>query len=229
MSIFPLRYLIQDVSYGASPRMALGVTSTQQYWGKGQKTAKNPGPVQSADYGKKFKVGKYIGVDPRPVHLRHTTDQERFDFIKDIQASSAKLGYQSNWDPTLKITYEDYNLSDQRKNELLQLTDQFILNLASSVNKEQNRIGTGIHLNNTLNQSLNDEWFYQRKYRVTASKFLEFSRNPTPFLRKFWHDEVIIQTKAMKYGIDNEDKAIVAIEQRLNCTVEKCGLIISKL
>ena len=229
MSIHPFRYLIQDVSYGASPRMALGVTSTQQYWGKGQKTAKNPGPVQSADYGKKLKVGKYIGIDPRPTHLRHTSDQERFDFIKDIQASSVKLGHQSNWDPTLKITYEDYGLSPERKYVLFQLRDQFILNLALSVNKEPNRIGTGIHLSNTLNQSQNDEWFNQRKFRVTASKFLDFSRNPTAFFKKFWHDEVFIQTKAMKYGIDNEEKAIGAIEQRLNCTVERCGLIISKL
>ena len=208
--------------------MAISVTSTQQSWGKGQKTAKNPGPVQFADYGKKFKVNKYIGIDPRPEHLRHTTEQERFDFIKDIQASSVKHGFQSNWDPTLKITYENYDVTTQRKCELVQLRNQFLQYLKLSTEVEARRIGSGIHLNDTLDQSQSENWFSQRKYRVTASKFLEFSRNPVPFLKRFWYNESILQTKAMKYGIENEDKAIAAIEERLNSRVEKCGLIISK-
>ena len=209
--------------------MAISVTSVQQAWGKGQKTAKNPKPVQDADYGKKFKVGKYINTDPRPIHLRHTTDQERFDFIKEIQASSAKLGYQSNWDPTLKITYQDYNVTTQRKFELFQLRDQFIQCLKPNTNEATRKIGSGFHLDETLDQSESEDWFTQRKYRVTASRFLEFSRNPVPFFKKFWNNENIPKTKAMQYGIENESKALAAIEQRLNRSVEKCGLIISKL
>jgi len=130
-----LLYLVQEVSLGASPRISLPSTSKQQYWGKGSKSARNPQPVQLADYGKKHKPDTYIKIDPRPHHLRKTSDQELFDFVKDNQRSNMENQYENNWDSIFKITYSDYSITRRRKFEIIRERMLFLEEMNRSLEK----------------------------------------------------------------------------------------------
>ena len=228
-----LLFLIRDVSMGYKPIMSVASTSKQQMWGKGSKIAKNPRKVQDADYGKKFKPDLYINFDPRPAHLRHTTDQELFDFVKDNQRSAMQLGYQSCWDSVVKITYQDYDVTLDRKLSLIKLRESFLSSLDQQLQDlpEDPLLSTlaGKHVTSTVDQSECIEWYALRSVRVTASIILGFSKNPKNFLEKFWKISCDVPlTKPMKYGKENESNAILAIEQKLGCKVTRCGLFISK-
>ena len=226
-----LLYLVQVVSHGSTPEMSIPTTSTTQYWGKGSKTKRDPKPVQFADYGKKRKNDQYIKLDPRPAHLQKTSDQEIFDFVKANQSSASKLGHDSGWVSVFKITYDDFDISLKRKYELFILRRMFLQNLESDLAKyscDELSTAYGVHVTDTIEQSDNSNWFSARKYRITASVFLEFSRNPKTFMKMFWGLSQIPETAPLKYGKDNELNAIVALQEKLGCEVNRCGLFISR-
>ena len=228
-----LLFLIRDVSLGIKPIMSVASTSKMQYWGKGSKIAKNPTKVQGADYGKKFKPDMYIKFDPRPAHLRQTTDQELYDFVKDNQRSAAQLGYQSCWDSVVKITYQDYDVTLVRKLSLVKLREAFLLSLEEQLKDLPDdpllSTAAGKHVVSTLGQSECTEWFALRNIRITASMMLGFSKNPKNFMDKFWKiSSDVPQTKPMKWGIENEMNAIQAIEKKIGSNITRCGLFISK-
>ena len=230
-----LLFLIRDVSMGYKPIMNVPSTSKAQYWGKGSKIAKDPKQVQTADYGKskKFKPDLYINFDPRPANLRETSDQELWDFVKDNQKSSMELGYQSCWDSVVKIIYEDYDVSDERKVSLCKLRDDFLESLEIQLtNLSEDPLlssPAGKHITSTIEQSQCEEWYALRKIRVSASIMLAFTKNPKNFIKNFWGiTNGVPQTKAIKYGKDNEINAINAMEEKLGCHIKRCGLFISK-
>ena len=64
---------------------------------------------------------KFREFDPRPSDLRHTSQKEINDFLINCQT----FGYESNWN-AVPIIYDDYDLSDDRKMEIISETAQFI-------------------------------------------------------------------------------------------------------
>ena len=227
-----LLYLIHEVSFGAKPRLNLPSTSKPQEWGKGATVAKNPQPVQYADYGKRFRSDKYVNVDPRPLQLRHTSKEEIHDFIKANQTSSMKHGYLSNWDSILSITYDDYAVNFDRRIIIYELRQQFTKNLVLSLQEYGTDLLTtdkAYHITGTEEQSVTSKWHTERSIRVTASIFNEFSKNPEPFMKRFWgFEKVPNSTKAMDYGKLHESEAIKALEDHLGCAIVRCGLFVSK-
>ena len=229
--IAALMYLVQEVSFGATPRIELATTSKPQYWGHGTKTEKTPQPVQFANYNKHFKPDKYVHFDPRPAHLRSTSTSEINSFIRDNQISSMNHGFLSNWDSVFQISYEDYEVTAERKEVIQHLKIQWLSNMLESLEKYENDNLTNysaFHITGTKDQSNSDQWFSERKYRVTASIFQDFAGNCIGFLKRFWESTLVPETKAILYGRSHEKDAIEAFENQFNCTVTKCGLFVSK-
>ena len=229
--IAALMYLIQEVSFGATPRLELASTSKPQYWGHGTKTEKNPQPVQSANYNKRFKPDKYVHFDPRPPHLRSTSKEEINSFIVDNQISSMNHRFLSNWDSVFQISYENYEVTEERKEIIQDLKIQWLSNMFESLERFGNDDLTNdsaFHITGTEDQSNNDKWFSERKYRITASVFQDFAGNCIGFIKKFWESTKVPETKSILYGRSHEKDAIEAFEKKFNCSVTKCGLFVSK-
>ncbi len=225
--IAALLYLIEDVSIGRQPLIEFPSTSKAQQWGKGKTVGKKPKPLHVDDYQQHRPTNSVILVDPRPQHLRHTTQEELNNFL---------INQQSFPHPTLwqdcKVVYEDYELSPQRRNLLLELTDTFLCNMASSTSKlslDDLSTTTGIHVRGTEAQGACSSWKEERKFRVTASIFQDFHRNPSNCANNLlWSRQKDISTlPSVKWGVDNESKARKQFEDMCS-PVETCGLYVSK-
>ena len=168
-----LLYLVEELSMGEKPKYDEACTSKPQRWGKGTKVAKNPRPLQDADYGhKRHKCDKYYWIDPRPSHLQKTTTEELNNFVTANQFTSMKSGFRSNWDSVFEMpSYADYALSDERKTILKRLGEDFLKSLDVSHDTDILSTQSGTHLRYTMDQSDNQNWFNERKYRITASIF----------------------------------------------------------
>ena len=229
--IAALMYLIQEVSFGATPRLEIASTSKPQYWGHGTKTEKNPQPVQFANYSKRIKCDKYVNFDPRPANLRSTSIEEINSFVRDNQISSMNHGFMSNWDSVFKITYDDYEITDERREIIQVLKMQWLTNMLENLESYDNdRLSnlSSFHITGTEDQSMSEQWFNERNYRVTASVFHDFAKNSVSFLRRFWESKTVPETAAITYGKVHEKDAIEAFENKFNCSVTKCGLFVSK-
>ena len=80
---------MEDVSFGAKPRLATVCTETLQYWGKGAKTKRDPQPIWAKDYGKKkFQPSKLIKYDPRPENQRPNEEERSAIFEQPEESNS---------------------------------------------------------------------------------------------------------------------------------------------
>ena len=173
-----LLYLIEDLSWGQPPKYDEACTSTPQAWGKGAKVDKNPRALHQANYGQKRKCDQYYNIDPRPLDLRRTTQEELNNFCTDNQYSACHDGIPSNWNTIfVSPTYDNYDMDDDcleiLKIQRKQFLDLMRQNLQEIYNRTPDTLSTadGIHLNMTVDQSENAEWFKQRLFRITASFF----------------------------------------------------------
>ena len=140
-----------------------------QTWGQGKKRARDPKfLVDSIPAATKFRE-----FDPRPQDLRHTSQKEINDFLINCQT----FGYESNWD-AVPILYEDYELSEDQKMEIISETALFLSNMRFDLEEKyaQDPLTTalGYHVTGTLDQSDTDLWHLMRQNRITASKFKEW-------------------------------------------------------
>ena len=112
-------------------RLYISPTSKGQAWGQGKKMSRNPQPSQMNDYGRtRHKSSKYYNFDPTPAALRYVSKKNLDDFVKDNQILDMKRGFMSNWSSVLKFSYNDYNIDEQRKQEL---AEKSISNINMSV------------------------------------------------------------------------------------------------
>ena len=141
-------------------------------------------------------------------------------------------GYSSNWDSILSISYDDYNINFDRRMLIYELRQQFIKNLSLNLEQYGNDLlstNTAYHITGTEAQSETEKWHSERNVRITASFFDEFSKNPEPFMKRFWgFVKLPSSTKAMDYGKQHESDAIEALQQHLGCQIKRCGLFVSK-
>ncbi|XP_070549356.1 uncharacterized protein [Ptychodera flava] len=81
----------------------------------------------------------------------------------------------------------------------------------------------------TRKQSECHEWFQFRQPRLTASQFKNICSRKGNFetLAHRLKNAKLIQTPAMKYGLDHENDAVNAYVNERNVNVYKCGLIIN--
>lgn len=83
----------------------------------------------------------------------------------------------------------------------------------------------------TRSQSLCGKWYDERQKRITSTKFFDIVRRRTPvtqqLISRIWPQHTI-QSALLKYGTENEKKAIEKYEQLFqHYTVYKCGLVIN--
>ena len=137
---------------------------------------------------------------------------------------------ESNWITVLPFEYHEYNVDEGRKRILFELEEQFLRHMQNSVDSclNYNHWPDGVHLDETINQSDNQKWFDYRKFRITASIFYDFMKNPYSILNKFWDFTKVPNTKAILYGKENEQNALNDIEKELGVKIDKCGLFLSK-
>jgi hypothetical protein len=239
-----LLYLIEDVSLDYIPQMTKPCTSTKQKWDdlSGTHIPKNPQPVQEADYGKKLKFDKYFAFDPRPPHLRKTTQEEINSFHISHQAM-ANPPFNSldpmnppgtpNWLASFKIYYKEYDISDERKVQLCQLRKFFLANLeedSATYHDDPLSTNSGYHITGSEDQAGSDLWFRARAVRVTASNMLDFTKNPNSVIRKnLWNEQPnLSHVAAIRWGRDHEKDALAKYQQYQGTFVDTCGLFVSR-
>lgn len=204
-------------------------TSQRQKWGQGSKrVARDPIQFHEKNYDKKGKSSAYINIDPRPDHLRKTTKQE----LNDFHISHQSFKSPPNWLSVITLHYDDYEVDDSRRSVLRELRDQFIQSLGMTIDKYMDDHLSNehsVHVSGTDAQANCDLWFTERKLRVTASNFLEFSKNPKDILKKKLLNKQpdLSRVPAIKWGRDHEKDALKAYEDLFGKTTP-CGLFVSR-
>ena len=221
-------YLVEDVSIGREPVITKPSTSKPQKWGQGTKVAKTPKPLHEARYSKARDPAKTISIDPRPEKWRSTSTQELNNFLVEQQTFPHRTLFCDR-----SLIYEDYELISERKVVLQNLVDIFIGNLmdqATSYEHDSFSSRNGIHLKDTVSQADSQCWFEERKFRVTASIFCNFHKNPSTTCHSIlWDkDKDISFLPAIQWGKGNEQNAFKKFQETTGRSVSKCGLFLSK-
>ena len=223
-----LLFCIEDISLGNEPNLSLPCTSQPQKWGHGSRTKNSPSPLHKEKYTKKMSTDKQYGWDPRPKHLQETKQQEIDFFIKDLQISQLN----SMWQQLLVFEYDDYPLLPSReillKQQVREAVEHFSVNLMPFATDSKSN-SLGIHITGTEEQSDCDLWRKTRLLRVTASNVKDFSINPYSQISKLWEFKSLDHVPAIKWGLQNEEKARLEYERVTGNKAEKCGIFISKL
>lgn len=202
-------------------------------WKKGSKR-KDPGPVHSKGYGRNF--ASVLNFDPRPKKDRGVSNEQVNNFLAELQTANYKTGVISMWQTQLMHVYEDYTLTNDRKQELGLLRDMLKQNL--SVNEQCQMIA------GTECQSGSDLWHGNRCCRLTASTAKETSKiseslpdGPSDrmkyILQKHMWNMNNVSTSDMLFGIEKEDCAREEYKNILSkrvpgSTVEKTGMWVNR-
>ena len=101
--------------------------------------------------------------DPRPEKFRKTTQQELNDFASSIQMLNETYHEKTpNYAASVKIVYEDFLVSDERKTFLKAKVLEFHGNLKDSLKTMTDSHGLSteeaIHVSDTFEQADSDEW-----------------------------------------------------------------------
>ena len=198
-----------------------------QVWGKGQKNAKDPGPVHARKYSKKLPTDEKIKFDLRPPHLRCTTDEEKNNFVSTMQKLEVSQGRENMFTCIFMFQYKDYSLSGEQKDKLKERVKTLEENLCDQA---QSNLDTekAFHIDDTIEQSNADSWRQNQFYRVTASIAKSFSSNPLKYVEDMWSSRDISKLEAVKLGREHEEDARKSYKDSTQKKVMKCGLFVSK-
>jgi hypothetical protein len=101
-----LLYLAEDLSLGVQPKVRTATTSTQQSWGKGKMTGKEPLPVYASRYGKKLAPDRYIGFNPvQGTAVPEDANKSKDVFLRGLQSHPKT----SMWEMLLRYQYSGMN------------------------------------------------------------------------------------------------------------------------
>ena len=141
-------------------------TSKPCTWNVGKKRHKDPQAIHKGVYKcGKFSSSRIITWDPIPKELRGKNGmRETNDFLKDLNEISSKTNQVSMWELPIPMSYEDYTLSEERK-EVLQILTQSLEEAFNGFNE----IGAK-EIEGTLGQKGSPRWYEERQLRITASK-----------------------------------------------------------
>ena len=167
-------------------------------------------------------------LDPRPATVQSST-QQRFEQLLQLCDQSPT---NTQWKNYICPAFEDYELDDDRKMVLQCLVEAFINNQAEDLLKFDNDPLSNqfaVHLSHTVNQASSVDWKVARQYRITASSFATFKTCPLSWTcNRLWKKEPdLSRLPAIKWGLENEVNAIVALEKHVG-PLSKCGLFVSR-
>jgi hypothetical protein len=175
-------------------------------------------------YGKKRSSERYLKFDPCP----SSTEMNSDTFLRGIQS----LHGSCMWENLIFFTYEDYDLDDKRKAVLHQQVKMFEDGLGNDIERysaDPLSNDDGVHVSGSEEQSDSVEWKEARRFRVTASRFKEFTGSGKGLSEKFWQEGGDLSfLAAVKWGTDHEPIARQEYEEATDTVVEHCGLFISR-
>ena len=117
-----LLYLVEDLSMKVPVRLKTVCTSAPQRWGQGIKVGKDPQPFHLKRYRLKRDISKVMQFNPIPEKYRKIPDERVNAFISELQYAKVN----TMWEDVLRFTYEDYEVSTERRDELKEQSRQFL-------------------------------------------------------------------------------------------------------
>ena len=102
--------------------------------------------------------------DPRPVNFRGASQQLLNDFVIDQQSYGAKYNESPMWLSLMRIKYDDFEIEDDYKSYLFEVSCQFVQNFYDSYP----RWGP-LQIPGTDRQAGSALWYAERLFRITAS------------------------------------------------------------
>lgn len=218
--------------------MKVPSTSRPCTWNAGKKRRKNPNALHKCAYkSSNFSSDRIIGWDPRPAELHGKLGTREVNmFWEDLSRVSAQSKAMSMWELSLVKQYDDFRLTEERKQLLQKLTALFEQSLVGYSEAEPKEI------EGTIGQNMSFKWFSERRFRITASKckpVFNFGKEIIAgnghkivwqiykWMRKnFWLPERIV-TMYMRYGIEEEPKARLAYINATRSEVRETGMWIN--
>ncbi|XP_060596640.1 uncharacterized protein LOC132750648 [Ruditapes philippinarum] len=213
-----LLYALNDYidKFGCEP---LSCTSKQCGWNTGRKKKRNPQNIFKAEYPslKKKKVDSIIDFDPTPLFPQRSPLQTLSDFLGHIESGNES---KCMWETVLFREYEDYALNLNEEQNL----KENVAAMIDSLNVDR--------LSEHISKQGSEEWFSERRIRVTASesKRISCAKSESVVYNilkiKLWGQGS--QTKSMCYGVENEGNAFdnyvrYASESNSEICVKKTG------
>ena len=146
------------------------------------------------------------------------------------------------WETSLRLTFEDYELDEERK-VILQEMVSILEDSLQPINPQSPVSYGAVEVPGTQEQSKSKLWFQARKYRITASKCKTvcllgdklLSGHAKQFKWRFfnWIQKNVwcpnfVQTNDMQYGINEEPKARLAYTQATGNQVQETGFWVNK-
>ena len=222
--IAALLYCVEDLSFGNTPKVPIPGTSQPQAWGRGRKRGNEPGVSHEKQYSKKHKVRRYHDFEPRTIAKK--ADPEVL--LRGVQS----LHRDSMWSKILRFHYTDYVVSQERRDILRELRNQYESNLAVSDDHIDPVHSTsfGSHIAGTIEQAKSQLWFQMRRGRITASWIKDVIDNPRKVAENMWKKQPNLDNvKSVAWGRENESLAREAYSQVHNKQVTEVGLYISTI
>ena len=141
---------------------------------------------------------------------------------------------ETNW-KSMKLTYDEYDMDENRVEVLKVLCEQFLEALEEDVKKYDNdplSTDRAVHVTGTQEQSNCPLWYEKRGFLITSSYFLEFCNGKITknMAKKLWDIFMdLSHLPAIQWGIEHEQDAISDFEdQPEHGKTTSCGLFINR-
>ena len=229
----------------------LSCTAKPCEWNKGKKTGKNPSKISEATYSSyKRKATRLCDFDPRPKDMRQVNYDAKKEFVTNLKYNRLSSDKPSMWESLLTsiLKYDNYDIDNERKVMLKNLTWAFFTNIRS----DESRFNSNAYMiPGTEQQSESQQWKSSRWFRITAfnakqghnlGSLLDRSTqyNDSTYRKLYnylsYHvwDLNTFTTADTVYGLENEDHARNDYKCAMNITypelqVIKTGFWVTKL
>ena len=151
-----------------------------------------------------------------------------FRFITDLKS----LPFESNFLAALQVEYDDYEVTEDRKNELRNKGSSLIYQWKYEllVYKDDPLTNeTAYHLSDTIDQADCEHWFDIRELKITASKFKKFCHNILAILEVnnwFQLNDPLVKTFVKNQSFHHSSSSTEVYKSIIMCKLQIFDLII---
>lgn len=212
-------------------------TSLPCQWNLPKKSAKNPQTIQASQYPTKSKYiadkDELFRFNPAPLKRQRCETSAGNDMFRALPDT------RSGWSTLLRYTYDEYELTDSRKQYLVNQKDIFLYSLNKQIEDQYdslciNHDGSSFLVPNSTDQSTSEIWNIRRSIAVTAS----IAKQAAETTSKSVYSNILgthlwglnkPRSSAISYGLENEPNARNEYAEQLrsaykDVVVEETGL-----